>query len=89
MSCVITVNLVTALRGQEEFRTAEHLACIQEGRTAVQKWRVLLAEEALAETIAGYPVQGARQLRWLNNTGEWMMVKPLTVNGTELGAQEW
>ena len=36
-SCVITGHLVTALRGQVEFRTADHLDCLWEGRTAV--WR--------------------------------------------------
>ena len=27
-SCVITIHLVTELRGQEEFRTAEHSSCL-------------------------------------------------------------
>ena len=47
---------------------------------------VLLAEEALAETLAGGPVQGARLLQQATNTGAWMTVQPPTVNGTELGA---
>ena len=46
-SCVIIGHLVAALRGQEEFRTADHSVCLREGRTAVQKRSVLLAEEAL------------------------------------------
>ena len=60
-SCVITGNLVAALRGQEEFRTADHSACIQEVRTVVRKWSVLLAEEDLAKTLAGAPVGKRRQ----------------------------
>ena len=67
-----------------EFRTADHSACLQEVRTAVRKWSVLLAEEALYETIAGGPVQGARRLQRATKTGAWMMVQPSTVNGTEL-----
>ena len=59
-SCVITGHLVSALRGQEEFQTADHSDCLCEGRTAVREWSILLAEEALVETIAGHPVQGAR-----------------------------
>ena len=35
--CVITVHLVSALRGQVEFRTSDHSACLWEGRTAVQR----------------------------------------------------
>ena len=34
-SCVITRDLVAALRGQVELRTADHLACLWEGRTEV------------------------------------------------------
>ena len=59
-SCVTTGHLVPALRGQEEFRTADHSVCLQEGKTAVRKRSVLLAEEALAETLEGAPVKGAR-----------------------------
>ena len=41
------------------------------------------------ETLAGDPIQGACQLRWATKTGEWLTVHPSTVNGTELGVQEW
>ena len=34
-SCVIAGHLDVALRGQVEFRTADHWACLREGRTAV------------------------------------------------------
>ena len=47
----------------------------------------LLAEEALAETLAGGPVQGVRQLQWAKKTGAWLMVQPSKANGTELGEQ--
>ena len=43
-SCVITGHLVAAIRGQADFRTADHLACLQEVRTAVQKRSVLRAD---------------------------------------------
>ena len=36
-SCVITGHLVAALRVQVEFQTADHLACLREGRTAVRR----------------------------------------------------
>ena len=36
-SCVITGHLVASLRGQVDFRTADHLACRREGWEAV--WR--------------------------------------------------
>ena len=58
-SCVITGHLVTALWGQVEFWTADHSACPKEGQTAVWKRIAQQAEEALAVTILGPPVQGA------------------------------
>ena len=59
-SCVIIGYLVASLRGQVEFRTDNHSACIQEGGTAVRRWSTQRAEETLAATIAGSPVQRAR-----------------------------
>ena len=53
-SCVVTGHLVSALRGQFDFRTADHSACLREGRTAVWRRSTQRAEEAL-----GAPVQGA------------------------------
>ena len=88
-SCVITGHLVAALRGQKEFRVAYHSTCLREGSTALGKRSVLLAEEDLAETLAGCVVQGAHQLQRAPNTGAWLTVQPSTINGTELGAQEW
>ena len=55
----------------------------------MQKWSILPAEESLAETLAGAPVQDAHRLRRVTKTGAWLTVKTSTVNGTELGAQEW
>ena len=46
-------------------------------------------EEDLEETLAGSLIQGAYRLRWATKTGAWLTVQKSTVNGTELGAQEW
>ena len=50
-SSVITGHLVAALRGQVEFRTADHSACLRECRTAVRKREVIRAEEALTDAL--------------------------------------
>ena len=65
----------------------DHSAGLQEGRVEVRKRSVLWAEEVMAETLAGAPVQGARRLQRMTKTGALLMVQPSTVNGTELGAQ--
>ena len=59
-SCVITGHLVTALRGQTTFWTANHTACLRGGRLAVShKWE-LRAEAALTAALEGDPVKQAR-----------------------------
>ena len=72
-----------------EFRTADHSACLREGRTAVRRQGQIRAEEALTAALEGSPVFHARRLRRAANTKAWLTVLPSTVNGTELGAQEW
>ena len=88
-SYVITGHLVAALRGQVEFRTADHSACLWEGRTAVRRRGQIRAEEALTAALEGGLLLHARCLRQATKTGAWITVQPSTVNGTELGAQEW
>ena len=88
-SCVITGHLVVALRGQVEFRTADRSTCLGEGRTAVRRRGKVQAEEALMAVLEGALVFHARRLRRAAMTGAWLTVLPSTVNGTELGVQEW
>ena len=88
-SCVITGHLVAALRGQVEFRTADHSAFLQEGWMAVRGCGQIWAEEALTAALEGAPVLHARHLQRAANTGAWLTVQTSTVNGTDLGAQEW
>ena len=88
-SCVITVHLVAALRGQVKFRTADHSACLREGRTAVRKRGEIRAEEALTAALERAPVLQACCLRRAEKTEAWLTVLPSTVNGTDLGSQEW
>ena len=88
-SCVITGHLVSSLRGQVPFRTADHAACLRDGRAAVRRQNVAKAMASLETTIARAPVDVTRRLRRATKTGAWMTVQPSTVNGTKLGAQEW
>ena len=60
--CVITGHLVAALRGQVEFRTADHSSCLQEVRAAVFQRGQNLVEEVLTAALEGGPVLHAHQL---------------------------
>ena len=55
----------------------------------MQKRRVVSEEESLAYTLVGVPVQGTQRLRQTTRTGAWLTVQRSTINGTEMGAQEW
>ena len=87
--CVIIAHLVSALRGQVPFRTADHAACLWDGRAAVRRKSVAKAMTSLEATIAGSPELFTRRLQQETKTGSWLTVQPSTVNGTDLGAQEW
>ena len=43
----------------------------------------------MTAALEGAPVLQARRMRQAAKTGAWLTVLPSTVNGTELGAQEW
>ena len=61
-SCVITGRFVAALRGQTEFRTADHSACLREGQTAVRRRGQRRAEKGLTATMEEPPFSHAHQL---------------------------
>ena len=86
-SCVITGHLVAALRFQVEFRTADHSACLWEGRTAVWQRGQQQAEEALTAVLEGGPVLHASRMQQATKTRACLTVQPSTVNGTELRAK--
>ena len=88
-SCVITGNLVSELRGQVTFRTADHAACLRDERAEVLWKSVAKAMASLEATIAGAPKVFTCRLQRVMNTGAWLMVQPSTVNGKKLRAQEW
>ena len=51
-SCVITGHLVSALRVQVPFRTADHASCLRDGRAAVRRLNISKAMASLETTIA-------------------------------------
>ena len=81
-SCVITGHLVSALRGQISFRTADHAACLRDGRAAVRRQNAAKAVASLETTIARAPVDVTHRLRRATKIGAWLTVQPSTVNGT-------
>ena len=54
-SCVIIGHLVSALRGQVTFRTADHAACLWDGWAAVRRKSVAKAMASKEVTISRAP----------------------------------
>ena len=46
-------------------------------------------ETLLGDAWVVASTEGARQMGRITRTGSWMTVLPSTINGTELGVQEW
>ena len=60
-----------------------------EGRDEIHWQHAEAAETALGEARATAFTEDACHMGRIMQTGAWMSVLPSTVNGTELGAQEW
>ena len=46
-------------------------------------------EAELTSALEGAPVLQAHRMRRAAKTGDWLTVLPYTINGTEMGPQEW
>ena len=88
-SCVITVPLITALRGTAEFSSIGHAFLMGEGREEIQRQHAEEADTTLLEERAAVSKPDAQRLGRIHQTGAWLSVLPSNVNGKELWAQEW
>ena len=88
-SCVITGHLAMALHGTKDFRSVNHALLMGEGREEIRQRHTEEAETSLGEAWAAVSNPDAQRLGMIQRTGAWLLVLPSTVNGTELGAQEW
>ena len=75
-SCVITGNIVAALRGQEKIRTTNHTSFLREGREEVRKRNARRSEGALVDNLSGAHVQVTFRLQQVTKRGAWRMVQP-------------
>ena len=88
-SCVITGHLVAELRGTDEFRARVCALLMIEGRGNIHRRHAEDAEMALGEAQAAASMADAFQMVRIMQAGAWLLVLPSTVNGTELGEQDW
>ena len=62
---------------------------LQEDQGEIQCLHVQDSHTALDEAMVTDPVLDALMMIWITKMGAWLAVLPSTVNGTDLGAQEW
>ena len=62
--------------GQVPFRTADHAACLRDGRAEVRWQSVAKAMASPEASIAGDPLVVTRQLQRATKTGAWLTVQP-------------
>ena len=60
-----------------------------EGRDEIRLRHNENADTALGEAREAASMEGSHRMGHIMQTGAWLSVLPSTVNGTELGAQEW
>ena len=71
------------------FRSGYHALLMVEGREEIQLQHTEEYEIALGDTRATASKTDAQRMGKIHRTGAWLSMLPSTVNGTELGAQEW
>ena len=86
--CMITGHLVAVLCRTAQLRLDNHALLMGEGRYEIQQRHAKESENALQESQTAVSKPDTQQMGQIQRTGAWILVPPLTVNGTELGAQE-
>jgi hypothetical protein len=88
-STLVCGHLVAALRGRQEFRSADHAATMSHGKAEIRKQNVEESEASLTAILTSLPADKSRTIGRGRETGAWLSILPSTVNGTELSAQEF
>jgi hypothetical protein len=82
-------HLVAALKGVEVFSSSNHLAVIGEVRIELQPCKDAKHDSILASIVSTLSCGNRRTILRGQETGQWLLVMPSMVNGTQLLAQEY
>lgn len=88
-SILASSHLLAAIRGVEEFRSADHASVMREVRSEVKTRNKAKNDKALNWIVSKLPCDDRRTIERGKQTGQWLSVLPSSVNGTELSAQEF
>jgi hypothetical protein len=89
MSTLHISHLLSALRGNEVFRSADHMSIIREVRSEIKIRKKAKDDRDLKSIVSKLPCDLRRTIERSKLTGQWISVMPSTVNGTALSEQEY
>jgi hypothetical protein len=88
-STLVNVHLLAALKGNEEFHSADHKAISREVRSELKVRKKAKDDSELKSILSKVQCDLRRTILRGKATGQWISVMPSTVNGTVLSAQEY
>ena len=88
-SYFITGHLTAVLCGTAKSWSGDYALFMGEGRYDIRRRRADAVETELGEAWADMSMEDACRMVRITRMGAWLSVFPFTVNGMELGAQEW
>jgi hypothetical protein len=89
VSELLTFHVLAAFRGIEVFRSADHLEAIQKVKAEIKICNSVKKEKAMTSIVLGLSSNNKWTILQGKDTGKWLSVLLLKVNGTELLYQEF
>jgi hypothetical protein len=83
-SILVCSHLLAAFQGVDKFRMADHLTVIREVKTELRQRNLEKNDSELASLASKLSCDDHRKILRGKETGQWLLMLPSTVNGTEL-----
>jgi hypothetical protein len=79
---ILTSSYILAafFRGVQEFRSADHSSTVREVRSEIKRRNKMIHEVEMERIVNGLPCDDRRTILRGRDTGQWLSVKPSTVN---------
>jgi hypothetical protein len=88
-SILLYSHIMAAFRGVDVFQLTDHLKVVREVKAKLKLRNAAKSESSLNDLASKMSSNNRRTILRGKETGQWLPVLPLTVNGTELSAQEF
>jgi ABC-type sugar transport system ATPase subunit len=89
MSTLLISHLLSSHRGNEVFRSADHMSVMREVKSEIKSRKKAKDDLDLRSIVSKLHRDLRRTIERGKLTGQWISVMPSTVNGTVLSKQEY